>query len=380
MARANANNGEARVDALSWLCKTALDVIGEAGFGYNLEALSEDPNHQNELSQAFAGIFKVGVRAKFSTFVAMLRPEFPLLRFLPADRDTERMKARDIMFGIGRKLLQERKHEIMLSTSTKLGNEPVGNNLLSLLLHANTGTDIPDHQRLTDEEVVAQIPTFVLAGHETTGTATTWALYALAKGKEIQVKLREELSTVSTDSPTMDDLNALPYLDAVVRETLRLHCPVSANSRVATSDDVLPLEKPVIDRNGKAHYHLRIVKGQNIGIPIALINTSEEIWGEDALEFNPSRWISVPRAAGGIPGVWGNVLTFSKGPGACIGYRFSIVEIKALLFTLVRAFDIDLAVPHSDILQKPEIVTRPVLRTDPNNANQMPLIVRPLEP
>lgn len=84
MARANANNGEARVDALSWLCKTALDVIGEAGFGYNLEALSEDPNHQNELSQAFAGIFKVGVRAKFSTFVAMLRPEFPLLRFLVA--------------------------------------------------------------------------------------------------------------------------------------------------------------------------------------------------------------------------------------------------------------------------------------------------------
>jgi hypothetical protein len=53
--------------------------------------------------------------------------------------------------------------------------------------------------------------------------------------------------------------------------------------------------------------------------------------------------------------------------------------MKALLFTLIRAFNVDLAVPHEDILQKPGIVTRPVLRTDPGNANQLPLIIRPLE-
>jgi cytochrome P450 len=70
----------------------------------------------------------------------------------PTERDPERKKAREIMFGIGRKLLEERKNEI---SSMKEHRHP-GNNLLSLLLRANTGADVPEHQRLTDEEVVAR--------------------------------------------------------------------------------------------------------------------------------------------------------------------------------------------------------------------------------
>ncbi|KAJ3573312.1 hypothetical protein NP233_g2500 [Leucocoprinus birnbaumii] len=400
IAQAKVNGGEARIDGLSWLCKTALDVIGEAGFGYDLEALSEDLGHENELSQAFSRIFRVGAGATLSTFIAILRGKFPILRFLPADGDEERMKARNIMFEIGRKLLQEQKREIAPSALVKSAHGlSKGKSLLSLLLRANTSDDVPDHQKLTDEEVVArefpqmisanehsigvllsvEIPTFILAGHETTGTATSWALYALTKNKDVQVKLREELLTVSSDNPSMDELNALPYLDGVVRETLRLHAPVSTNSRVATMDDVIPLERPVTDLNGEMHHSLRVSKGQNIAIPIVLINTSEEIWGEDALEFNPSRWASVPPTARNVPGIWGNIMSFSGGPRGCIGYRFSLLEIKALLFTLIRAFDLDLAVPPSDILQKPEVVTRPVLKTDPNHSNQLPLIVRPLE-
>jgi cytochrome P450 len=48
----------------------------------------------------------------------------------------------------------------------------------------------------------------------------------------------------------MDELNALPYLDAVVRETLRIHAPVASTMRVATADDILPLSEPIKDRNG----------------------------------------------------------------------------------------------------------------------------------
>lgn len=90
-------------------------------------------------------------------------------------------------------------------------------------------------------------------------TATTWALYALTKDKKIQDKLRGELSTVSTDNPTMEELNSLPYLDAVVRETLRVYPPVTATVRTAVEDDVLPLGNPVKDRNGKLHHDIRLV-------------------------------------------------------------------------------------------------------------------------
>ncbi|KAJ3573306.1 hypothetical protein NP233_g2502 [Leucocoprinus birnbaumii] len=367
-AKLQTGDGTARVDALSWLSKATLDIIGEAGFGYDFGSLTEDPNHRSELGEAFEIMFKVGTRP---SLLALLRGLIPILRVLPADRDAETKKAKQIMMRIGKELLQERKSD---STAAKMGSG--SKDLLSLLVRANTSPGLPSSQRMSDEEVVAQIPTFIVAGHETTSTATSWALYALTKHKDVQAKLREELRQVSTDNPTMDELNSLSYLDAVVREALRLYAPVTSTLRVTTKDDVIPLDEPVVDRTGKTHDHLEIKKGQTVMIPITLINSSTKIWGEDAKDFNPSRWTSTPSSAGSIPGIWGNLMTFLGGQRACIGYRFSLVEMKALLFTLLRAFEFELAVPHDDIVPKSEVVTRPVLRTDPNNANQLPVIIR----
>ena len=90
----------------------------------------------------------------------------------------------------------------------------------------------------------------MVVGHETTSAATTWGLFALTQNPEVQDKLRQELLAVGTDNPTMDELNALPYLDAVVRETLRLHPPLASTMRTAAKDDILPLGEPVQDKNG----------------------------------------------------------------------------------------------------------------------------------
>jgi len=176
----------------------------------------------------------------------------------------------------------------------------------------------------------------------------------------------------------MDQLNALPYLDMVVRETLRVHPPVPSSMREAVKDDILPLSKPFTDRKGVVHDVIRVRKGQTMLIPILLVNRDKSIWGEDATEFRPERWEKIPEAASTIPGIWGNLLTFLGGPRACIGYRFSLVEMKALLFTLVRAFEFELAVPATDIMKKTMIVQRPLLRSDPNSGNQMPLLIRPV--
>lgn len=75
----------------------------------------------------------------------------------------------------------------------------------------------------------------------------------------MQTKLREELFTVDTDTPTVNQLNALPYLEMVVRESLRVHPPVPSTGRVAMKDDILPLRQPVTDRNGKVHLTVRKV-------------------------------------------------------------------------------------------------------------------------
>jgi cytochrome P450 len=73
----------------------------------------------------------------------------------------------------------------------------------------------------------------------------------------VQRRLREELLSVPTDRPTMDILNSLPYLDAVVRETLRVHSAVPSTTRVAAQDDVIPLSTPFVDKKGRTLTEIR---------------------------------------------------------------------------------------------------------------------------
>ena len=85
----------------------------------------------------------------------------------------------------------------------------------------------------------------------------TWALFALATHTETQNKLRSELSDVPTPNPAMDELNALPYLDGVIRETMRLHPPAGYTERAATTETVIPLDKPYVDNHGVTQTTLR---------------------------------------------------------------------------------------------------------------------------
>lgn len=120
---------------------------------------------------------------------------------------------------------------------------------------------------------------------ETTSTLISWTLFALSLSPGVQVKLRAELRAHPTDSPSIEALNSLEYLDAVIREALRLYAPVSATQRVATQEDVIPLAEPVLDKNGRSLTEIRVAKGDVVTIPIRIMNRSVDIWGEDAGEF-----------------------------------------------------------------------------------------------
>lgn len=374
---AKAGGVSAQVEALSWLSRATLDIIGLAGFGYTFDALNP-AGEVNELNEAFSTLFTPAGRDRFFGF---LQATFPPLRLIKTQGNRRAEQAQAVMRRIGLQLIAEKKAAILAEAREKGRVERKDmkeRDLLTLLIRANLATDIPESQRLTDDEVLAQVPTFIVAGHETTSTATTWALLSLSRHPDIQRKLRAELLKVPTDNPSMDELNALPYLDAVVRETLRHHSPVPMTSRVAVQDDVIPVAAPFTDRYGRTRDHIAIQKGDLVFLPILAMNRRKEIWGEDAAEFNPARWENVPEAAQQVPGVWGNLMTFLGGPRACIGYRFSIVETKALLFALVRAFEFELAVPYEQIKKRSGIVTRPVVDgPDGKPKPSLPLIIRP---
>ncbi|KAK7438408.1 hypothetical protein VKT23_018021 [Stygiomarasmius scandens] len=380
------SNGRVIVGA--GLSKMTLDVIGRAGtlfqifstqstakcliagFNYEFESLSGGDN--SELSRAFTAVFSERSRS----FLAFLQTQFPIFRKLPIPTDLRVRDARKIMDRIGAELVQEAKK----SSQEEKDGTGKSRDLLSLLMKANMNTNIPEDQRMSDEDVLAQIPTFFVAGHETTSTSTSWATYVLTQRKDIQSKLRQELLTLGTDTPSMDELNALPYLDHFVSEVLRFHAPVTWTNRAPIKDDVVPLKEPIVDINGQVHTELHVKKGQLIQLSILAMNKSKALWGDDAAEFKPERWEKTPDSAQEIPGVWKHLLTFIGGPRACIGWRFSVVEMKALLFTLVRAFEFDLAVPKEDISFKRLLMfplARPVATSLPGR--QLPVILTPVK-
>lgn len=125
-------------------------------------------------------------------------------------------------------------------------------------------------------------------------------------------------------------------MDAVVRETLRYNSVISSAPRLATQDDIIPLEQPYIDRYGTKRESITVRKGDNIFISIAAVNRSTSIWGEDARVFNPDRWLDLPNATYLIPGVWGNQLTFLGGPRGCIGFKFAIIDYIVFVAPHIR--------------------------------------------
>lgn len=103
----------------------------------------------------------------------------------------------------------------------------------------------------------------------------------------MQIRLRDEILQVPTsqDTPWADAIDALPYLDAVLRETLRIGSPVHGFLRTPIQDEDIPVSTPVKLRDGREVNSIRIRKGTYIHIPIEGLNMNVDIWGPDALQF-----------------------------------------------------------------------------------------------
>ncbi|KAJ7699206.1 cytochrome P450 [Mycena rosella] len=357
-------NGAARIEVLSWLRRETLDVIGQAGFNYQFNALHPG-GEQSELEHAFTDLFH-SPHAQRNAAFRLAEAMVPILIFLVGISSSLVLASHLIEPKPGMKVVGNARNKMRSKASVIGGDVALGSSrtrdLLSILLKANISKEIPESQRLTDAEVMAQIPTFVIAGHETTSAATAWALHALSSNRAAQNQLRDEVFTISTDNPTME-LNSLPYLE-MVRETMRVCSPVVY---------ALPLGKPYIDKSGKAHDSLPIRKGQVIHVPILAINTDKNIWGPDAGKFR-SFDKSVPDAASQIPSIWVNLLTFYAGTHNCIGFRFAFVEMKALLFTLICVFELEPAVPEGGIGRIASLLQRPTVLAEAGKGSQFPMI------
>ena len=192
---------------------------------------------------------------------------------------------------------------------------PAGDNLLHRLVAAR---DPETGRGMDDEQLVDNLLTFYLAGHDTTAKALTWTLYLLARSPEWMERVRSEVRDVTRDAPVdASHIERLQRTQQVLKESMRLYPPVPMMSRQAIAPAALE--------------GLDVEPGMSVIMPIYAIHRHRKRW-ERADEFDPMRF--APDRESAIPRY--HYMPFGAGPRVCIGMSFALMEATAILATLVR--------------------------------------------
>lgn len=297
-----------------WASRMTLDIIGVAGLGRDFGAI-HNPN--NELNQTYRTLLSPSRQARLLDILRLLLPGW-FVDLVPIKRNGTVTHAAAFIRQTCRDLIEEKKE--------KLANNKLHDlDILSVALESGG---------FTDENLVDQLMTFLAAGHETTASAMTWAIYMLCLHPDVQTRLREEIRsrlpslTDEEATVTSQDIDSMPYLNAVCNEVLRYYPPAPLTVRETALDTTI-LDHP-------------IPKGTRVMIVPAAINRSKELWGDDGDKFNPDRWL--PRFEGDKGAASGHAvsnyafLTFLHGPRSCIGQAFAKAEFACLLAAWVGRF------------------------------------------
>lgn len=343
---AQVEHGPCEINMLEWLDRTALELVGQCGLGYSFDCMKE--GYANPYSAAVKNLlptlFKLSVARKFLPFLINVgSPNFRrfVVKNFPWKALREICSIVDVMDEITTKVFEEKKRALSKGDGAVLHQFQEGKDIMSILLRANMNASVED--RLPDSELVAQMSTLVFAATHTTSGALCRTLLTLAHHQDAQDRLGEEIRQAMTQLGVLDydTLVNLPYLDAVYRETLRLYPPVTTVTRTAGDNIVIPFSRPIKGNDGTYMREVLVPKNTNVVVSILNSNRDPEIWGDDALQWKPERWLSpLPQSVidAEIPGVYSHLMTFIGGGRACIGFKFSELEMKIVLCMLIQTF------------------------------------------
>ncbi|ERF74949.1 hypothetical protein EPUS_05157 [Endocarpon pusillum Z07020] len=316
------------VEIGGWASRATLDIIGVAGLGQDFGAL-QNPN--TELNTTYGKIFTPSKEQQWLGLLSMfIHPK--IIPNLPIKRNDDMFAAQRVIRTISRNLIRQKK-------AAMEKNEKRDIDIISVALESGG---------FSDENLVDQMMTFVAAGHETTSSTLTWAVYELCKKPEVQTRLREEIhANIQSLHEPIDaaKLDNIPYLHAVCNETLRHNAPVPLTLRDTANDCTIA--------------DTYVPKGTKIILCPWAVNFSKELWGPDAFEFNPDRWMGSGRAnTGGAESNYA-MLTFLHGPRSCIGQNFAKGEFACLLAALVGKFEFEMRDPNEEIKIQGGVTARP---------------------
>jgi len=184
-----------------------------------------------------------------------------------------------------------------------------------------------DGTRLSMEDIQEDVDTFMFAGNHTISSALIFTLYLLGRHRKVQSKLQQEIDSILGSNfqghVTVEKISKLTYMDAVIKESMRLYPPVAFLGRQTT-------EECYIDG-------IKVPKGQDVTIFVHFLHRNPNIWKEPE-KFDPNRFSIENRSE--LTKSNFSYIPFSAGPRNCIGQRFSIQEIKIFLSKFFSKFNV----------------------------------------
>ncbi|KAL0480760.1 Cyp4v2 [Acrasis kona] len=300
-----------------------LDILGTTIFGYDFNCMNEiaTPNKHSE-SAAIVHAYEYVLKNIVTFTKLILQHNYPTFFKKQADEFDSNLKVLD---DLAKRMIHKSKE--------KLSNGGQAETLLDMMVTASES----EHVKMNDKTLRDNMLVLLIAGHDTTSNALSYALYSLCKHPDIQVKLYNEIiNKVGLNGEvTIEKIDQIEYLDWFIKENLRLHSPVSSiPPKILSEDFVL------------GDYKLK--KGVIVTINSFAIHRNPDVWGGDAEEFRPERFSpeeSKKRHSNAF-------MPFSSGPRTCMGNRFSLLEQKIFLVSLLRKFE--LAMPSRDFVCKPQ--------------------------
>jgi cytochrome P450 len=199
-----------------------------------------------------------------------------------------------------------------------------------------------DGEPLSPIQLRDEVITMFLAGHETTALTVSYTWLLLMKNPDIKKRLFEEVDSVlGSRLATDDDVKELPYLTAIIKESLRLFPPAWIIGRDAKEDvEIGPW---------------KVKKGTQVLVSQMVMHSREDIWGDPEV-FRPERWLepdfekSLPRYA---------YMPFGGGARVCIGNHFAMMEAILIMATMAQSIDLDLKMTQPLKVQ-PAVTMRPI--------------------
>ncbi|TMW66056.1 hypothetical protein Poli38472_003821 [Pythium oligandrum] len=303
-----------------------LDTFLEMGLGVDLKSIGATEKHSLHVAME---------ASSHAIFQRIGRPQWmwKLERWLNVGHEARLKSNVDKVYAGVHEIIQQ---SIEAMVHKKQSGEDTTNQTCMSVVELFLESPQSGEDGLTQDDFVGFILALVFAARDTTADTLVWLFYSLTKHPEIEKKLRDEmaleLSGLSDDNSTYltaEHLKSLVYLEAVIKETLRLYPAGALTLREAAEDTVICGD-------------IFIRKGQQVMMPQFSVSRNKSVWGPDAAEFRPERWID--EATGKIKPVPPfKFFTFSAGPRICVGMNLAMMELRVVTANLLYRYRFELA-------------------------------------